>query len=93
MIETLGSPWLHLIFWTFAAAMALSFNVFMKGANIGWTFISIGVLLIGFRLAFKLLPIYEQYQFIRYVISIIGLISLFIGLMIYCHTTVKSFRG
>lgn len=93
MIEILGSPWMHLILWSFAAGMALYFTMFMKGANVAWTFIAIGVLLIGIRMGYKLAPFYQDTKFLRYIISITGFSCLFIGLLSYCNTTLKSFRG
>ena len=50
-----------------------------KGANIAWTFIAFGILMIGIRIGYKLLPFYGQTQVIRYGIGIVGIICLFIG--------------
>jgi hypothetical protein len=93
MIDFFGNPWVQMILWVFAASMTFYFDRFMKGANIAWTFIAIGVLLIGIRMGYKLVPFYQDTKFIRYVISITGFSCLFIGLLSYCNTTLKSFRG
>ena len=90
MIEFFGDSWTQLILWVFAAGMAFYFDRIMKGGSIGWTFIAVGVLLIGIRIGYKLLPFYEQTQVIRYALGIIGVVFLFIGLLNYCNSTLKS---
>lgn len=90
MVEFLGSAWLQVVLWFFAAGMAFYFYSFMKGSNGAWTLIAFGVLLYGSRIGYKLLPFYEQTQVVRYLIGIVGLIFLFLGLLKYCNTTLKS---
>lgn len=86
MIEIFGSAWMQMSLWVIAAAMAFYFDGYMKTGSIAWTILSIGVLLYGFRIGYKLLPFYEQTQVLRYVIGIIGLVFLFIGLVKYCSS-------
>jgi hypothetical protein len=89
MIEFFGNPWVQMILWVFAASMTFYFDRFMKGANIAWTFIAFGILMIGIRIGYKLLPFYGQTQVIRYGIGIVGVICLFIGLLSYYNSTLK----
>lgn len=94
MIEFLGSAWLQLVLWIFAAGMAFFFVRFMEGANFAWYLIAMGILLYGLRIGYKLFPFYEQTQVLRYVIGIFGLIFLFYGLLSLCSATTKKFaRG
>ena len=89
MIDFFGNPWVQMILWVFAASMTFYFDRFMKGANIAWTFIAFGILMIGIRIGYKLLPFYGQTQVIRYGIGIVGVICLFIGLLSYYNSTLK----
>lgn len=89
MIDFFANPWVQMILWVFAAAMTFYFDRFMKGANIAWTFIAFGILLIGIRIGYKLLPFYGQTQVIRYGIGIVGIICLFIGLISYYNSALK----
>ncbi len=89
MIDFFGNPWVQMILWVFAASMTFYFDRFMKGANIAWTFIAFGILMIGIRIGYKLLPFYGQTQVIRYGIGIVGIICLFIGLLSYYNSTLK----
>ena len=89
MIDFFGNPWVQMILWVFAASITFYFDRFMKGANIAWTFIAFGILLIGIRIGYKLLPFYGQTQVIRYGIGIVGIICLFIGLLSYYNSTLK----
>lgn len=89
MIDFFGNPWVQMILWVFAASMTFYFDRFMKGANIAWTFIAFGILMIGIRIGYKLLPFYGETQVIRYGIGIVGVICLFIGLMSYYNSTLK----
>ena len=89
MIDFFANPWVQMILWVFAASMTFYFDRFMKGANIAWTFIAFGILMIGIRIGYKLLPFYSQTQVIRYGIGIVGIICLFIGLLSYYNSTLK----
>ena len=89
MIDFFGNPWVQMILWVFAASMTFYFDRFMKGANIAWTFIAFGILMIGIRIGYKLLPFYGETQVIRYGIGIVGIICLFIGLLSYYNSTLK----
>ena len=89
MIDFFGNSWVQMILWVFAASMTFYFDRFMKGANIAWTFIAFGILMIGIRIGYKLLPFYGQTQVIRYGIGIVGIICLFIGLLSYYNSTLK----
>jgi hypothetical protein len=89
MIDFFGNSWVQMILWVFAASMTFYFDRFMKGANIAWTFIAFGILMIGIRIGYKLLPFYGQTQLIRYGIGIVGVICLFIGLLSYYNSTLK----
>lgn len=89
MLHFFANPWTQMILWGFAAGMTFYFDRFMKGANIAWTFIAFGILLIGIRIGYKLLPFYDQTQVIRYGIGIVGIICLFVGLISYYNSTLK----
>ena len=89
MIDFFGNSWVQMILWVFAASMTFYFDRFMKGANIAWTFIAFGILMIGIRIGYKLLPFYGQTQVVRYGIGIVGIICLFIGLLRYYNSTLK----
>jgi hypothetical protein len=89
MIDFFGNSWVQMILWVFAASMTFYFDRFMKGANIAWTFIAFGILMIGIRIGYKLLPFYGQTQVVRYGIGIVGIICLFIGLLSYYNSTLK----
>ena len=87
MIEALSNAWVQLAMWSFAAGIVFYFNRFIKGAHGAWGIIAVGLLLIGIRIGYKLLPFYQANQVMeatRYVIGIIGIVCLFLGLTKYC---------
>ncbi|MDH3314858.1 MAG: hypothetical protein OER43_03695 [Gammaproteobacteria bacterium] len=95
MLEFLGNAWTQLFMWTAAAGTIVYFSKLMKGAGNVWTLISWGVLLIGFRIGYKLLPFYKATEFteaLRYIIGIVGIVCLFIGIMRYSYITLTPLK-
>ena len=95
MLDFLGSAWTQLFMWTTAGIVIIYFSKMMKGSGNQWTLISWGVLLIGFRIGYKLLPFYKASEFtvaLRYIIGIVGLVCLFIGIMRYSYITLRPLK-
>ena len=81
--------------WTVAAVIIVYFSTLMKAAEKMWSLVSWGVLLIGFRIGYKLLPFYKASEFIeatRYIISIVGIVCLLIAIMHYSYFTLRSLK-
>ena len=93
MLDILTSSWLQAGLWVIAACIVLYFERFMKGSTAAWTLISLGVLIYGIRIGYKLFPYYEQTEIARYFIGIIGLVFLFSGILKYSKDTLKMFGG
>ena len=95
MLDFFGNAWTQLFMWSAAAAVIVYFSSLMKGAEKIWTLISWGVLLIGIRIGYKLLPFYKASEFfesLRYIIGIVGIVCLFIGIMRYSYITLRSLK-
>ena len=95
MLDLLGNGWTQLFMWTAAGVMIIYFSSLMKGAEKIWRLISWGILLIGIRIGYKLLPFYKATEFIeaiRYIIGIVGIVFLFMGIIRYSYIMLRPLR-
>ena len=92
MMSLLGEPWLQALMGVGAAVLMLYLAWLMSGVNLVWGLVASGVLLIGIRVGYKLMPFYKlgpSFEMARYVIGIIGMLMLFIGLMRYTNIVLR----
>ena len=92
MMDFVGSPWLQSLMWVSAAVFMVYLARLMGGVNLVWGLVATGVLLIGIRVGYKLMPFYKlgpSFEMARYVIGIIGVVILFIGIMRYTNVVLR----
>jgi hypothetical protein len=92
MLSLTGEPWLQFLTWVGAAAVMASLARLMKSANLVWGLVTAGVLLIGIRVGYKLLPFFESTPLLessRYLIWIVGVVVLFVGIARYCNIALR----
>jgi hypothetical protein len=104
IIDFLIEPATQAIFWLICVIFAILFARFVKKLSFGddtgtraWTIISIGLLLIGLRVSFKLiLPGFESSydaQVARYLLGMIGSITMLYGFFSYYNVINNIYRG
>ena len=103
IIEFLVRPDVQAIFWTLCVIFAFYYANFVKRLSFGddtgtkaWTYIAIGLFLIGFRVSFKVVfPDYSasyDLQMLRFSLGIIGATILTFGIISY-YSALKRMYG
>lgn len=93
MIEFLSGSWVQLFLWINAGAVIFLFSHNIRGSAGAWNLISIGIILIGCRIGYKLLPFYKASEMLeasRYLLGIAGVVFLFWGIFTYCETVIRA---
>ena len=96
IIQFLKNPYVQVVFWIAAAAVALKFITMpeISGGGNYWRKIAIGILLYGVRVSFKILPFYSSdvlwTQVARYVIGIIAAFFLILGFVEYYYRNLRD---
>lgn len=90
IVEFLINPWVQMLCWVAAAAMVFRL---LKDAAPYWYLLSTGIFLYGLRVAFKLMPFYNETvlwpQVIRYTLGLIGGFFIMISIIDYYYSELK----
>lgn len=102
VVAFFGNAYIQALFWLICVIFAIYFAVVVKKMSFGddtgtkaWTIIAAALFIIGFRVSFKIIfPNYlDSYslQITRYMLGIIGVITLYYGFQIYKNTLRKMY--
>ena len=103
IVEFLGNSYIQALFWLVCVVFAFYFAYVVKKMSFGddtgtkaWGIIAIAFLIIGFRVSFKIIfPAYKDsysLQATRYILGLIGVITLYWGFRVY-QTTLRKMYG